>query len=121
MNIIFGPSYLQAAPVLSIHILASVFVFVGVSRGLYVTNESLYKFDMVSNMSAAIANVLLNLFFIPRYGIIGAAWATLISYFLTFVGTSFLHPATRGIFRMQVRSLLLLDVKRFLSRKQVNS
>jgi Na+-driven multidrug efflux pump len=102
------------------HILASGFVFMGVSRGLYVTNESLYKFDMVSNMTAAIANVLLNLLFIPRYGILGAAWATLISYFLTYVGTSSLYPPTRDIFRMQVRSLLFLDVKRFLSRKQLN-
>lgn len=119
VRLVFGPDYFQAAPVLSVHILASVFVFIGVSRGLYITNESLFKFDMLSNMTAAIANVLLNLLFIPKFGIMGAAWATLISYSITYVGTSCLYHRTRGIFRMQVRSLLLLDMVRFLSRKQV--
>ena len=53
----------------------------------------------------ALANVILNALFIPRFGMIGAAAASLFSYVLCggmFVGT-FLH-----ITKMPIRELLIL-------------
>jgi O-antigen/teichoic acid export membrane protein len=42
------------------------------------------KLVLINTVCAFIINILLNIFLIPRYGIIGAAWATFIS--LTFIG-----------------------------------
>ena len=40
----------------------------------------------IINIIAMLTNVGLNLVFIPTFGLIGAAWATLISYFVLPVG-----------------------------------
>jgi O-antigen/teichoic acid export membrane protein len=37
----------------------------------------------ISAIFASIANLVLNFLLIPRYGMIGCAWATLISYFVS--------------------------------------
>ena len=36
-------------------------------------------------IAAGVVNIALNIVLIPRYGIVGAAWATAFSYFLTFI------------------------------------
>lgn len=40
------------------------------------------RWQVYTSIVAAVANVLLNLLLIPRYGILGAAWATLIAFVL---------------------------------------
>ena len=119
IELVFGAQYLNAAPVLVVHIFAAVFVFVGVARGLWVVTESFMTFNLFANVLAAFVNIALNLLFIDRYGILGAAYATLISYFIAYIGSSFLFAKTRKVFFMQMRSLLLLDTFRLLRRTPV--
>ena len=47
------------------------------AAGLYVNRASLHLMVIVSG--SALLNIVLNLFLVPRYGLIGAAWATLVS------------------------------------------
>lgn len=108
--LLFGSAYKMAGDVLAVHIIASLFVFVGIIRGLWVTNESYFKFDFFSNMAAGIFNIVLNYFLIPSYGIIGAAWATLVSYFFTYIGSGLFFPPARKIAIMQLKSIFLLDL-----------
>ena len=68
-------------------------------------------------MAGAVANVGLNLIFIPRWGGVGAAWATLISYAVAVWGASYTHPAVRATAAMQLRALLIpLNGWRYLRR-----
>jgi O-antigen/teichoic acid export membrane protein len=113
--LLFGSAYNMAGDVLAVHIIASLFVFVGIIRGLWVTNESYFKFDFFSNMAAGVLNIVLNYFLIPSYGIIGAAWATLISYFFTYVGSGLFFLPARRIAVMQLKSIFLLDLLNQLS------
>lgn len=53
----------------------------GVNGGI-ITTSSMYKFDTYANLVLVILTVVLNLIFIPLYGITGAAIATAISLFL---------------------------------------
>jgi len=108
--LLFGSAYNMAGDVLAVHIIASLFVFVGIIRGLWVTNESHFQFDFFSNMAAGILNIVLNYFLIPSYEIIGAAWATLVSYFFTYVGSGLFFPPARKIAIMQFKSIFLLDL-----------
>jgi O-antigen/teichoic acid export membrane protein len=109
IDLLFGEAYAMAGGVLALHIVASLFVFVGNPRGLWVTNESYFKFDFLSNVGAGFLNVILNLIWIPKYGIIGAAWATLISYGFTYVLSGFFFSPARKVAWMQIKSVLLLD------------
>ena len=79
VHLLYGPAYAPAASVLSIHIWAAVFVFMGVASGKYLLAENLQKFTFVLRVSGCICNVTLNFILIPKYEIFGAAVATVLS------------------------------------------
>jgi O-antigen/teichoic acid export membrane protein len=56
-----------------------------------------------------IFNVALNFILIPKYGIVGAAIATLISYSLAVVSI-ILFPKTRKHFFMMMKSILFVNL-----------
>jgi len=49
-----------------------------------------------SNLSAIILNIILNLILIPKYGIIGAAWASAVSYSMAFLMNLVFYSAVSG-------------------------
>jgi O-antigen/teichoic acid export membrane protein len=80
IHIIYGVEYIEAAAVLSIHIWAGIFVFLGVASSKYLVAENLTKISFYRTFIGAITNLTLNFILIPEHGILGAAIATLISY-----------------------------------------
>lgn len=107
IRVAYGSAYAGAAGVLAVHIWSSVFVFLGVVRGQWLVNEKRVRFYLATTIVGAIANVALNWVFIPRWGPLGAAWATVVSYALATWVSSFINPSVRVIGRMQTRALLL--------------
>lgn len=83
ISIMFGAGYLEAIPVLKIYIWSSVGLFLGSAAGSYLMAENKVKTIFILNLSAMIINIILNFIFIPIWGIIGSAYATLISYAIT--------------------------------------
>ena len=79
INLLFGSEYALAGGVLAIHIWAGIFVFLGVVRVKWIINENYQFYGMICTISGAISNVILNIWLIPIMGIMGAAWATVIS------------------------------------------
>lgn len=80
IKITYGQNFLPAAMVLSIYVLAGISVAVGSVLNQALIGEKKTKISFVISLIGMIVNVLLNVIFIPRYGINGAAFATLISY-----------------------------------------
>jgi O-antigen/teichoic acid export membrane protein len=80
---LFGIQYLGAITALRIYIWAGISVSLGIAIGQYLLTENYTKIPLIGNFLGAILNVILNLFLIPKYGIAGAAFATLISYSLS--------------------------------------
>jgi len=80
ISIIFGNEFQSAAPVLTIYIWAGVAVFLGVASSQYLINENFTKLSFSRTLIGMVLNILLNFILIPKYGIVGAAVATLISY-----------------------------------------
>jgi len=78
---LFGREYLAASGVLQIYIWSSVGLFWGWALSQYLIAENLIKTIFLINFLAMIINVGLNFLFIPRLGISGAAYATLVAYF----------------------------------------
>lgn len=83
---LFGVKFLAAVGVLKIYIWSSVGLFLGVAINQYLMVENKVRAIFVINIIAMITNIGLNLVFIPIFGLTGAAWATLISYFILPVG-----------------------------------
>lgn len=55
------------------------------------------KWLVISNGAAAVVNVIANVALIPRYGILGAAWATIIAFFVAMVFSCIIG---KGVFPM---------------------
>lgn len=107
IEVAYGESFKSAGSILVVHIWSSVFVFLGVARGQWLVNERLPTFYLLATCGGAVVNVLLNFIFIPRWGGLGAAWATLLSYAVAAWLASYLHPKVREAAAMQTRALLI--------------
>lgn len=97
IQIIYGEKYAAAAPVLSVHVWSGIAVFLGVASEQYLLAENLTKISLFKTFFGSIINVVLNLYLIPKYGIIGAAWATLFSYSFSTVAVIFFKKSRRNI------------------------
>jgi polysaccharide transporter, PST family len=107
VRLVYGTKFAAAGPILAVHIWASVFVFLGVARGQWLQTEGQQKFYLAATCGGAAANVALNFVFIPGWGGIGAAWATVISYGLAAWLASYFQRDVRPIAAMQTRALLI--------------
>lgn len=106
VDLLYGEQYSQAGSVLMIHIWAGVFVFLGVAFSNYLTNENLTIKSFLRTFLGAIINVALNLVLIPRYGIKGAAIATLFSQFTANYIYDFFDRSLYLQLRMKTKSFL---------------
>lgn len=104
--LLYGNAFKGAAPVLAIHVWTSVFVFLEVAGGRWYIIKGLERLTFVRTLTAACANVLLNLKLIPYWGAVGAAMASLAAQMLS----GFLFNAatrhTRPLFYLQCRSII---------------
>lgn len=80
INLVFGSAYLASSSVLQLYIWSNLGFFVGNGINLQLMAENRTKAIFWLSVSAMILNVVLNIYFIPRLGLAGAALATLISY-----------------------------------------
>lgn len=104
--VLFGPDYVPAAPVLQIHIWAGVFVSLGVASGKSFIAENLNRHIFYRTFWGCILNLLLNILFIPLWGIQGAAVATLFSHGFSAFFYDAINPTTRVTFIMKIKALL---------------
>jgi PST family polysaccharide transporter len=107
IRIVYGANYIKASPVLSIYVWAGIFVFLGVASGKFLLAENYTRIAFYRTLFGAVINVVLNIIFIPKYGIKGAAVTTLVSYFAATFFIVFMKN-TRQQSVMMVKSLLLI-------------
>ncbi|MCR1025127.1 flippase [Cellulophaga baltica] len=110
VQFLYGDAYYLSGGVLSIHIWTGIFVFLGVSRGNWILNENLQRYTSLYLGIGMLINLILNWFFIPKFGIIGAAYATLISQSVSVLFAPYLFKATRISFYMMIKSLTFYNI-----------
>jgi len=113
IRVLYGEAFLPAAGVLSIHIWAGVFVFLGVASGKWFITENFMKLAFYRTFLGAIGNVIFNLIFIPILHIKGAALGTLLANFLAAYFFDVINLKTRKNFLMKTKSLcVFIGVKK---------
>jgi O-antigen/teichoic acid export membrane protein len=108
VGFLFGSRYSEAGGVLMIHIWAGVFTALGVANGKWIISENLMKNGMIRTTIGAAVNISLNYLMIPALGIKGAAWASLISYFVANYFGLLFYSKTRKCFWQQTRSFNII-------------
>lgn len=107
VNLLYGDLFESSAMILKIHIWSGIFVFWGVAGGNFFLIENLQKYTIWKSLFGLIVNIILNYLWIPTYGIIGAAVATLISQFCASTFFLVFFRELRPLLRFQLYSLFL--------------
>jgi len=105
VRLLFGEAYSAAGPVLAVHIWAAIFIFLGLASGKWFVAEGRQILNLQRSFAGALANIGLNLLLIPKYGPLGAAWATVISYGISAFMMDITRQVTRRLFFMKLSTL----------------
>jgi len=107
VNFLYGEQYSQAGSVLMIHVWAGIFVFLGEASSRWFLSENLQKYSFYRTLAGAIINIVLNYNLIPKYGIYGAAFATLISQAVASYLFNITNKKLKYTFLLQTNAILL--------------
>lgn len=106
--LLYGNAYEQASSVLIIHAWSITFVFLGVASSKWLIAENMQMLSFLRTFYGMIINIILNFFLIKKYGIIGAAIATLIAQATAAYFFDFFNKKTRINFILKSKAFLLL-------------
>lgn len=104
-ELIFGSQYQGVDEVLTLHVWGAVFIAINAISSKFLVIEGLQKHSVYKNVIGIIVNVGLNLVLIPRYGVNGAAFATVASHFFSTYLYFGLRKETRYLFYMQSHAI----------------
>jgi PST family polysaccharide transporter len=105
---LFGAEYTESGLILAIHIWTSIFVFLGVASNQWFIAENLQVLNFQRAALGLLINILLNFLMIPKYGVVGAAIATLLAQVCATLLFDLIQPKTRKIFLMKVKAFNLV-------------
>jgi O-antigen/teichoic acid export membrane protein len=118
VTLLYGEAFRGAARVLVIYSWAGIFVSLGVASGKWLLSENLQAISAKNTVIGALINVVLNYVLIPRWGIVGAAIATVVSYSFAAYVLFLFHENTRKNFVMLSNSFnpirLQVCLRRFI-------
>ena len=78
--------------------------FLGVASGQWFIAEGRQMLSFQRSLLGAIINILLNIFLIPKFGVIGAAYATILSYAVAALFFDLIQSETRHMFYMKINA-----------------
>jgi O-antigen/teichoic acid export membrane protein len=107
VRLLFGSAYQTAAPLLAVLIWAGLFANLSVVRNAHFIALDWGRSLLWATSLGATSNVLLNLLLIPRYGALGAAIATCLSYWVAAHGACYTSRQMWPAGGMILRALVL--------------
>lgn len=101
IELVYGKPFAASAVVLPVIAWSLVFIIPESVQKAWALAEGHGRHLVYGRIAAAIVNVLLNIVWVPSFGVIGAAWATVIAYALAMIlPVAFTHTTRDGL-RMQ--------------------
>ena len=95
ISIVYGNAYMPAVPVLRLLIWFVPMSQLGTARSIWIVSEEKNKYPKKYAAWGVLINITLNALMIPKWGIIGATVATLITEFVTLLITPLFYKETR--------------------------
>ena len=109
MNL-YGNEYILSADIANIHAMSVIFVATGCIRGNMLIIEHKAKYLFVITLLGGMINLALNYYWIPLYGVYGAAYAILLSQIFVCYFSGIFHKGLWKIFCLQTKAFFLLDL-----------
>lgn len=101
----FGEEYTEAGHLLSLFALRLFFTNMGVAKSSFITNESLFKYALVTAVVGAALNIALNYLLIPVWGTRGAFVSTIVSFAVSIFVIDLFYKSTRANMWLLLRGM----------------
>jgi len=102
---LYGTGYAESADILSVQVWNGVFVTMGVLRSIWLITEGLQSHAMRYMGISLLVNFLANLYLIPEFGGVGAAWSSVFAQATTALVAPSLFQETRPSVKMLLKSV----------------
>ena len=117
----FGEKYIAAVPVLSIIAFKTVGMAISSSGGQLIIIEKIQKWAVIKNLLGCAACVGLNYLLIPKYGIIGSAWVTIITLSISGCLGNILIPPYHHILKIELKAIFfgwkeMFNIRKIMSK-----
>ncbi len=89
--LLYSEAFLQVVGALQALLVGVVALGVGRVLSNDIAGRGLPRLNIYGGLAAVMTNLALNIWWIPRYGIIGAAWASTVSYTISFMVALFFY------------------------------
>ena len=110
VNLLYGKEFTDSGNVLRVYVFSILFVFLNNGSLQWFINEKKQKYAFYKLSIGAALNVGLNIYLIPLYGVLGSAYATLISYLMATYLLNIFQRQTLRIFKIQTESIFFLKI-----------
>lgn len=113
--LLFGEEYRYAGFLLSLFAIRLFFTNMGVAKTSFITNESLFKYSLITAVIGAVLNITMNYLLIPTYQSIGAIYAMIGSFVISIFLVDLFFKEARPNFRW-----MMLGIGTFWKVRNVN-
>jgi O-antigen/teichoic acid export membrane protein len=105
MVLLFGEKFRMAGYLLSLFAIRLFFTNMGVAKTSFITNESMFKYSLVTAVVGAVLNITMNYLLIPTYQSIGAIWAMIGSFFVSIFLVDLFFKEARPNFKWMMQGI----------------
>lgn len=105
IRILYGVEYQAAGYLLSLFAIRLFFSNMGVAKSVFIINESLFRYSLLTVIIGAIANISLNYFLIPVYASVGSVMASIISFTISIFLVDLFFAKTRENQKLMFRGI----------------
>ena len=105
IQILYGAEYAPTVSALQLTVWYTTFSYVGSARNVWILAEGQQKHLWILNLAGAVINVVLNFIFIPLWGILGAAFASLVTQIFTNIFMNMMIPSIRRTNLLMLKGL----------------
>jgi O-antigen/teichoic acid export membrane protein len=103
---LFGEAYSRAGLMLIILIWANMFTGLEIARTAFLNAMNLNRIYLAAIFAGGVLNIVLNLFLIPKFGGLGASYASLVSYWFAAHGSCFFSRSLYKTGRMMAKAMV---------------
>lgn len=94
--LLYSEAFLPAVGVLRALLVGIITLSAGRVLSNDIAGRGFPRLNIYTGIAAVVTNIVLNLLWIPRYGIVGAAWASTVSYTVSFLMALFFYCRLSG-------------------------
>lgn len=105
ITLLYGLEYQSAGYLLSLFALRLFFANMGVGKSVFIVNESLFKYSLLTVVIGAITNITLNYLWIPDYASVGSIMASIVSFSVSIFLVDLFFKKTRENQRLMFRGI----------------